>query len=243
MRLGRAFVDRHPSLVGVASSLIFNIFRLVGMIRIPSYSHSLRYALGFARAGYWSPKVGKMGKGVRIDSGVIIRGNPRNLEIGDFAYIDTSVHLELYAPLRIGRYVHLTPNVYIQSGDEVTIGDFACIANNTRIYSSSNTHKAPDGREKDILLSMSSAAPPAVQYVETGPVVIEEYAFVGMNCAILPGVTIGKGAVIGAGSVVAKDIPPYAIAVGIPAKSIRQRTVPSNEGVSTAMPCENPSSV
>jgi len=81
--------------------------------------------MNHARAGYWSPKFGKMGKSVQIDSGVIIRGNPKNIEIGDYSYIDTNVQLEVYAPIKIGKYVHITPNVYIQSGDEVIIGDFA----------------------------------------------------------------------------------------------------------------------
>lgn len=48
------------------------------------------------------------------------------------------------------------------------------------------------------------------------PVVIEDDVWVGMNATILPGVTIGKGAVIGAGSVVTKDIPEYSVATGIP---------------------------
>jgi len=50
---------------------------------------------------------------------------------------------------------------------------------------------------------------------------IEENATIGMRSVILPGVTIGKGAVVGAGSVVTKDIPPYSIAVGNPAKVIK----------------------
>ena len=55
-------------------------------------------------------------------------------------------------------------------------------------------------------------------------VVIEDYAWIGSQVVILPGVTIGKGAIIGAGSVVTKDIPPMTIAVGVPCKVIRQIT-------------------
>ena len=50
---------------------------------------------------------------------------------------------------------------------------------------------------------------------------IEENASIGMRSIILPGVTIGKGAVVGAGSVVTKDVPPYTVVVGNPAKAIR----------------------
>ena len=45
---------------------------------------------------------------------------------------------------------------------------------------------------------------------------------IGLNCTILPGVTIGEGAIIGSGALVTKDIPPYAIAVGVPAKVVKQ---------------------
>lgn len=54
-------------------------------------------------------------------------------------------------------------------------------------------------------------------------IVIEEDVWLGTNVIVLPGVTIGKGAVIGAGSVVTKDIPNMAIAVGVPAKVIKYR--------------------
>jgi acetyltransferase-like isoleucine patch superfamily enzyme len=66
-------------------------------------------------------------------------------------------------------------------------------------------------------------APQEKQYVKIAPVTIEEYAFIGLNCTILPGVTIGKASVIGAGSVLINTIPPYSIAVGSPAKVIKSR--------------------
>lgn len=56
---------------------------------------------------------------------------------------------------------------------------------------------------------------------KTGNVVIENKAHIGIGAIIMPGVTIGEGAIIGAGSVVTKDIPPYTVAVGIPARVIK----------------------
>ena len=210
-------------------AVAFNISRIIGFIHPPLYNPYFRYLMNAVRAGYWCPRFGKMGKRVQIDSGVIIRGNPKKIEIGDYSYIDTNVQLEVYSPIKIGKYVHITSDVHIQSGDEVIIGDYACVASGTKIYASSNTYKTSDGREKDILLSMSSSAPPELQSVVRSPVIIEEYAFVGLNCVVLPGVRIGRGAIIGAGSVVTKDIPPYMIAVGIPAKPVKKRVIPESE--------------
>ena len=59
--------------------------------------------------------------------------------------------------------------------------------------------------------------------VEDKPIVIEDYAWVGSRATILPGVTIGKGAVVAAGAMVAKDVAPYMVVGGIPAKVIGER--------------------
>lgn len=58
---------------------------------------------------------------------------------------------------------------------------------------------------------------------ELRPITIEDDCWIGRRVIILPGVTIGKGSVIGAGAVVSKDIPPYSIAVGNPAKVVKSR--------------------
>lgn len=213
-------------LIEYAYSISFNVSRIIGFIRFPSYDYTFRRLINHARAGYWNPKFGRMGKCVQIDSGVVIRGNPKNIEIDDYSYIDTNAQLEVYAPIEIGKYVHLAANMHIQSGDKVIIKDFACIANGTKIYASSNTYKTPCRQEKNVLLSMSSSAPSKLQCIKHGSVIIDEYAFVGMNCVILPGVRIGRGAIIGAGSVVTKDIPPYTIAFGIPAMPAKKRFIP-----------------
>jgi acetyltransferase-like isoleucine patch superfamily enzyme len=64
-----------------------------------------------------------------------------------------------------------------------------------------------------------------MDYVEKNLIkkkIIEDDAWIGSNVIVLPGVRIGRGAIFGAGSVVIKDIPPYSIAAGVPAKMIRQ---------------------
>lgn len=61
------------------------------------------------------------------------------------------------------------------------------------------------------------------QDAETAPVVIEDDVFIGMNCLILKGITLGRGSVIGAGSVVTRDVPPYSVVAGNPAQIIRTR--------------------
>ena len=57
------------------------------------------------------------------------------------------------------------------------------------------------------------------------PIVIDDYAWIATNSIILPGVTIGKGAVVGAGSVVTKSVPPYQVVAGNPARIVKERTL------------------
>lgn len=57
---------------------------------------------------------------------------------------------------------------------------------------------------------------------ESRPIVLEENVWLGARAIVLPGVTIGEGSVIGAGSVVTRDVPPRAVAAGVPARVIRQ---------------------
>lgn len=68
--------------------------------------------------------------------------------------------------------------------------------------------------------------PPEARATEPGmegdrPVTIGDYVWIGMNCLILKGVTIGEGAIIGAGSVVTRDVPPFCLAAGSPARVLR----------------------
>lgn len=58
----------------------------------------------------------------------------------------------------------------------------------------------------------------------TAPVVLEDYVWIGTAAIIMPGITLGKGCVVAAGSVVTKDVPPYAIVGGNPARFIRERS-------------------
>lgn len=62
-----------------------------------------------------------------------------------------------------------------------------------------------------------------INFLEKEPPVIEDNVWMGANCIVMKGVTIGEGCVIGANSVVTKDIPPYSIAVGSPAKVLKNR--------------------
>ncbi len=59
--------------------------------------------------------------------------------------------------------------------------------------------------------------------VSAGDIVIEDDVWIGSGARVMDGVTIGRGAIIGAGAVVTKDVPPYSIALGVPARVVGRR--------------------
>jgi hypothetical protein len=68
-----------------------------------------------------------------------------------------------------------------------------------------------------------AALDPASDGKSNRPIVVEEDCWIGMNAVIMPGVTIGRGAVVGSNAVVSRDVPPYAVVAGVPAQIIKQR--------------------
>lgn len=112
--------------------------------------------------------------------------------------------------LNIGNNVHIGRFAHIIACDNIKIGNSVVIAE--RVYISDNFH----GFEN---INMPIMQQPLKQ---PGPVIIEDEAWIGNGACILPNVTIGKHAIIGSNAVVTKNIPPYSVAAGVPAKVIKQ---------------------
>ncbi len=139
---------------------------------------------------------------------------------------------------RVGRRCVFYPGVWIMPGYGLTAGDdvdFALgvivttaggvdIGNRVLIgYRSqilSTNHRIPDGGERIFDAGHVGKR-----------VSIGDDVWIGASCIILPGVSIGEGAVVAAGSVVARDVKPFAIVAGVPAKVIRQRPVTDNSRI------------
>ena len=188
------------------------------------------------RSRFYKYLLGRMAKTSYISSNVVIR-NPRNVMLGDRTFIDSFVYLEgisdhPHGGIEIGdgTYIHMGcfisaayhgfvrigRNCSINSGSQilgvggVTIGDNVLIAGQTMIIAFS--HGIYD-RNALVRQQLNTAK----------GILIEPDAWIGANVKILDGVTIGEGAVIGAGSVVRHDVPPYAVVAGVPARLLRYR--------------------
>ncbi|WP_066424261.1 DapH/DapD/GlmU-related protein [Anabaena sp. 4-3] len=148
-------------------------------------------------------------KGVRLDA----KGHPnnrislangvaieRNVDIGCLQDTDIQIHEETF----------IGPDVCIAGPGNIKIGKRCLIASHTGIYA--NQHNFTD-----------PTLPIKYQGVTCKGIVIEDDCWLGHGVTVLDGVTIGEGSVIGAGAVVTKDIPPFSVAVGVPARVIKSR--------------------
>lgn len=175
----------------------------------------------YLRYSYYKKKLKHLGEGSRVDQGVII-ANPQHVSIGAHTWIDKNVIILGGKGVEIGRRVHIAQNCLIQGAGTLKIGDYVGIASGSIIYSATDTIYG--GKRIGPMIPTKHRNP-----VLEKPVIIEKDGFVGAMCVILPGVKIGEGSVIGAGSLVLTNIPAWKVAVGSPAKPIKDRprvTVP-----------------
>lgn len=123
-----------------------------------------------------------------------------------------TVFLHKLRGVKVGKKSHIARYVFIddRNPDLVEIGDGVAITTGVIIL----CHQRDLKNYKPGMYAMENP------FVE-GKVIIHDGAHVGIGAIVLPGVTIGEGSIIGAGAVVTNDIPPYSVAVGVPAKVIK----------------------
>ncbi len=115
-----------------------------------------------------------------------------------------------------GDYIQMNDYVHISALQSVTIGSNTLIASN--VYISDNSHGFYKGSQKDT----SPYVIPTKRPYYVAAVTIEERVWLGEGVIVMPGVKIGEGAIVGAHSIVNRDIPSNSIAVGSPARVIKQ---------------------
>ncbi|MCR5077905.1 MAG: acyltransferase [Prevotella sp.] len=166
---------------------------------------------------------GSVGRNSFIHVGVSIGGGGgRNIKIGEDC--DIAGHTLLECWLRFN-HQHFTPRLVI--GDNCHIGEYNHITaideiiigkgvlTGRYVLISDNNHGRAD-------FSDVKTEPIKRAVTSRGPVHIGDNVWIGDKVAILSGVTIGEGAVIGANAVVTKDVPPYSVVAGVPAKVIKE---------------------
>lgn len=148
-------------------------------------------------------------------------------------------HVSQRRKARIGSDVRLAPNVSLVNGERIEIGDRARIGARCHLWAGNDRGRVVIGADAlfgpEVFLTASNyrydrPGPVYDQPTEEADVIIGRDVWLGARVMVTAGVTVGDGCIVGAGAIVTKDLPPYSIAVGAPAKVVGQR--PNAPGMS-----------
>lgn len=141
--------------------------------------------------------------------------------IGDFCDIHASIIVSKDGEIHIGNYSTIRYNSKVFSCEKVIIGNHCIISNNVTICDNNNHPTDPLMRMKMCESGFYSELWDW-KYSDHKPVVIKDNVWIGEGATILKGVTIGEGSIVACKSVVTKDVPPYHIVAGNPAKIVKR---------------------
>jgi len=180
---------------------------------------------------------------------------PDNVVVDDSAYVETTFSFQFFRSRReagvvygrgastyLGTMFDVGPEGRVTLGEyalvhgariicdaEVSIGDYALISWNVVLMDSYRVPFDKSARRRELARVPARKPRCAEGTVKARPIRIESNVWIGFDACVLPGVTIGRGSVVGARSVVMDDVPPFTVVAGNPARVIRQLEPPVSE--------------
>lgn len=204
-------------------NLILNIFILFG-----KFLSVFRPLNGFFKiihrtiyTGYYSTQFKHFGRSSRIEPNLLSLIGGKYISVGENCHIGKGAQISAWdsygnqkfnPEISIGDGTIIFERAHITCLDKITIGKNVLTGKSILITDNSHGDSSYE----------SLSIPPIDRPLHSkGPVVIEDNVWIGEKASIMPGVKIGKGAIIAANSVVTKDIPAFSIAAGVPARVIK----------------------
>jgi acetyltransferase-like isoleucine patch superfamily enzyme len=174
-------------------------------------------------SNYYSRNELKKIKFLSIGTNVLIKKNAsmyfvENISIGSNVRIDDNVVIvasKKDSPVKIGNYVHIASNCYLAGSDGIEMMDFTVLAPGVMIFSGSDDYSG-----KKLTNPMVDKLYTGGKY---GKVTLRRHVIIGANSVVLPTVTINEGSSVGALSLVNKNLDPWGVYFGIPAKRLKSR--------------------
>ena len=147
--------------------------------------------------------------------------NPHLIQVGKNTHIRGTLLVFKYGgSIEIGNNCYVGDNSRIWSGNKIKIGNNVLISHNVNIVDT-NSHELNSVERADRHVFLQENGPWSdAGSILSSPITIGDYAWISFNVVILKGVTIGKGAIVAAGSIVTKDVPDYAVVAGNPARIV-----------------------
>jgi acetyltransferase-like isoleucine patch superfamily enzyme len=162
------------------------------------------------RRAIWRAVAKQFGNGVRIGSGVGFK-HLETFEIGNGVFIGAQAYIQgrFDGVTKIGNHVWIGPQAYFDAR-HITLEDHVGWGPGAKVLGSVHTGVPID-------------RPIIETDLEIRPVHVQAWADIGTGAVLLPGVTLGKGSIVGAGAVVTRDVSPFSIVAGVPARFVRWR--------------------
>jgi acetyltransferase-like isoleucine patch superfamily enzyme len=202
-----ALVGWIPSLLGIGLRSIF-YRQILHAKKLPLIESGVRLA---------HPGNIRLGEGVYLDNRVYLHASPSGIEIGDYSTIMHGSILHVFnfrdlpkAGITIGNHCFIGEGTVIRGQGGVHIGNHVYTGPHVKIVAADHVFEDPQTLIKN-------------QGITARGIVIENDVWLATGVIVTDGVTIGEGSVVGAGAVVTESLPPYSVAVGSPAKRIRDR--------------------
>jgi acetyltransferase-like isoleucine patch superfamily enzyme len=170
----------------------------------------------FGRGALWSGEIE-----VTVRANLFNHGRKENVKLGKHVVIDGTLECYEKGTLSIGDYSFVGRS-RIFAAHKVEVGVGVLISDNVIILDSDLHSLSASKRFNEAVAWSKGKFPNVYDGIPGESVVISNHVWIGANSVVLKGVTIGEGAIVGAGSVVTKDVPPYTIVAGNPAKIIRE---------------------
>ena len=157
-------------------------------------------------------------------------GSKEDITIGRHCTIGASFFALFGGKISVGENTYIGQGTSIQSKEKVTIGNNVIIANNVVILDNNNH---PTSAVQRMQMSMCDDYIHdelwSWKYADSAPITIEENTWIGRDVRILKGVTVGKGSIVALGAIVTKDVPPYSIVAGNPARVVKKLEAPQGD--------------
>jgi acetyltransferase-like isoleucine patch superfamily enzyme len=172
------------------------------------------------RRAIWRAVARRFGHGVRIGSGVGFN-YLETFEIGNGVFIGAQAYIQgrVDGVTKIGNHVWIGPQAYLDAR-QLILEDYVGWGPGAKVLGSAHTGVPID-------------QPIIETDLEILPVHVQAGADIGTSAVLLPGVTVGKGSIVGAGSVITRNVPPFAIVAGVPARFVRWREGYKSKKIST----------
>jgi acetyltransferase-like isoleucine patch superfamily enzyme len=156
-----------------------------------------------------------LGKGVYIDHGVYLHGGSGGLRIGDGSWVMSGCRLHVFnfrgiqhGGIHLGCRTFLGEETLMRGQGGITVGDDVLFAPRAQVLAVNH-------------VMTDTVKPIMAQGITAVGITVEDGCWIGAGAILLDGVTVGRGSCVGAGSVVTRSIPPHSLAVGVPARVIR----------------------